>query len=73
MAEAYNKLGVRYKRFTTRETRWSKGKVHLAYWSKEYKRWVPYCRFINDPDQYDAVHRITPVTCQACIMSIGAE
>ena len=38
------KMGVRYRLVRTGRGRWGPGKVHLMYWSKEYKQWVLACR-----------------------------
>jgi hypothetical protein len=66
----FTKKGVRYRCATTGKNRWSEGKVHLQFWSKEHRMWVTACR-PNDVGLFGGAYHTaeiepTEVTCKTC-------
>lgn len=66
----FTKMGVRYRLAGTGKNRWSEGKVHLQYWSKDWREWILSCRPSPGISAY-YTHEIddieTPITCKTCI------
>ena len=66
----FTKLGVRYRLVATSKSRWSEGKVHLQFWTRDWKQWVLACRpnvpFGSAYNTYDVDDLDTPITCKTC-------
>ena len=65
----FTKMGVKYRLVGTGKSRWSEGKVHLQYWSREWRQWVLACRpcyGISAYHTHDVDDLDTPITCKSC-------
>jgi hypothetical protein len=69
MSEVFKVKGVRYRCAATGKSRWSEGKIHLQFWSKEHRQWAMVCR-PNDVGSFSGyyVHEVEPteITCKLC-------
>jgi hypothetical protein len=64
-------MGVRYRLVATGGSRWGEGKVHLQFWSRDWKEWVLACRPSTGTSAYfTSPHDLPlsmPITCKTCI------
>jgi hypothetical protein len=67
----FTHLGVRYRYFKTHPNRWSDGKVHLQFWSREHRQYALVCKRgdVGAFSGYFGTELAEPValTCKSCI------
>lgn len=71
--QTFTRLGVRYRFFKTHPSRWSDGKVHLQFWSREHRQYALLCR-PNDVGSFSGYYGTevehdddVELTCRSCI------